>query len=371
MAGLPLDLDMETFESVMTEMDIGELDVIDEVGGDESEGEDVDRRAKDRDRGAKRSRTNSIRNSRERSKSSRNRSRSPRRYGRSRSRDRSRRRSPLKRKSPAKTRAGGAVDFLKDIQEKFGEFEGLKDVKSRVESHTILRNRARDRIENNRVPRRNNSNNHNRQQYPNNQYQNMNNMMQNPMMVQQMGMMNPMMGPGLMQMGMPFQMQMPGEAYNNGLCPPGVDPGMGFNMQPQVPFNQPMMSNPEPPMIAPIPEPSVVPIVEPLRKSPQTQTVAPSGFRNASPPARTTPIDLGNVSSRLLSENRLNLSEYLETQASSSRSLSKTIEARPLKDRSEFYFVFKFYPNLILYLFQLSQSVKRLSTDSITPHNLN
>lgn len=351
MADLPVDLDMENFESVMTEMDIGDLDVIDEVGGDDSEGEDVDRRAKHRDRDAKRSRTSSIRNSRERSKSSRNRSRSPRRYGRSKSRDRNRRRSPLKRKSPVKPR-GGAVDFLKEISEKFGEFEGLKDVKSRVESHTILRNRARDRIENNRVPRRNNSNNHNRQQYPNNQYQNMNNMMPNPMMAQQMGnMMNPLMGPALMmapgpmQMGMPYQMQMSGEVYNNGLCPPGVDPGMGFNMQPQVPFNQPMMSNPEPPMVLPNLESPMEPIIEPVRNSPQIltrTTETSSGFRNASPPARTAPIDLGNVSSRLLSENRLNLSEYLETQASSSRSLSKTIEARPLRDRSEFYFVLSF-----------------------------
>lgn len=335
MADLPPELDMDNFENIMASIDVGDLDVVDEVGGDESEEENERRKSREKD---KRSSTRSIGSSRDRSHVSRNRSQSPRRYGRSRSRsrDRVRKRSPPKRKSPVKSR--GAEDFLKDIQKEFGEFEGLQEVRSKVESHTILRdNRDRNRPGNRPPTVRPRQNNY-QQQQPNNQYQNMNNGMTNQMMMnpmcsnpQMMGMMPNMMGtmigPGP-QMRMGFPMQMTGPGYNDGICPPGIDPGMGFNMQPQPPFipSQPLMQQQQP-----------VPMV--LVPGPQAN---PGGFRNASPPTRNVEIEIGNISSRLLSQNKLNLSEYLETQASSGRGLSKTIEARPLRERSELFLLLLF-----------------------------
>lgn len=347
MAELPPELDMDNFESIIDSIDMGDLDVIDEIGEDDSDKDERDKRRNDRDRERKRSRTRSI-GTRERSHSYRNRSRSPRRYGRSRSRERIRRRSPPKRKSPVKS-SRGVTEFLKDIENKFGEFEGLEEARSKVESQTILKNRDRTRPQNH--PRQNNFHNQQQQRHiPNNQYQNMNNgmpgqmvmpnqnqmMMPNQNQMMPMGnMMGPMMGPAMPQMGMSFPMQMHGP----GLFPPGVEPEMGFNnMQPQVQFmpQQPVAPNPEP-------------------------QIKPTEFRNASPPPRTSDIDLGNISSRLLSENRLNLSEYLETQASSSRSLSRTVEPRPLKDRSEFnFFFFVFFFNL-LYLYKIFPSNLRTS----------
>lgn len=321
MADLPPELDMAHFESVMEGIDVADLDVIDEVGEDESDEErGRDRRERNREKD-KRSRTRSIGNSRERSYVPRNRSRSPRRYGRSRSRsrDRLRKRSPLKRKSPEKSR--GAVDFLKHIQSEFGEFEGLQEVRSKVESHTILRNRDRTRPDNNR-PRPN------PYQQKNNQYPNMNNgqMPNNQMMLNPMAMPNmmggPMMGPVMQPMLVSYPIQMPGPHFNDGICPPGVDPGMAFGMQPQFmpQQQQPMMPVQPAPMMVQMPGPPMA---------------NPGEFRNASPP-RNPEIDLGNISSRLLSQNKLNLSEFLETQAS--RGASKTIEARPLRERSEFRF---------------------------------
>lgn len=327
MQELPKDLQMDNFESVLAgidvgDMDVGDMDVIDEVGGDDSadeENKSEDRNKSRREEKDKRSRTRSIGSNRERSYSSRNRSRSPRRYNRSRSRERRRSRSPIRHRSPIRNRnmpmrkgsGGGAADFLKEMHEQFGEFEGLKEVEKKVISHSIMD--EKDKL---RSPRRNNRNNNRNQNQQQNQYQNMNNggmptnqmnmMMMNPMYNQQiMGMMGTM---------MPQMNQMPFPApYNDGTCPPGVDPtAMGFQPQPFMPQPVPMIPD-----------------------NCMTQ-VNPEAFRNASPPPAAN-IDLGVVKSRLLMQNEMNLSDFLETQAStSSKRIPKTIEPRPLKERGKF-----------------------------------
>ncbi|XP_063708420.1 uncharacterized protein LOC134837039 [Culicoides brevitarsis] len=302
MAELPAELALDNFESAIASIDVCDMDVIDEVG--ESDEEEEPKSKKKRDEKSHRSH----RSSRDRSHGSRNRSRSPRRYGRSRSRDRIRRRTPPKRKSPLKK--GGAADFLKEIQQEFGEFEGLKEVQKKVETHTILNERDRDR---NRVGSRGRNNfyqnNQRRQQNNQSQYQNMNGM-QNQMM------MNPMNGMGMNPMMMmggpvnPYQMQMMDPGYCGGLAPPGVDP-------PVVNYSMP----------GPYMQPQAMPMPEPV--PPVVQNPVVNEGRNASPPPD---IGLGSISSQLLSEDRLPLSEYLETQVN--RCSGKAIEPRSVRERA-------------------------------------
>uniref|UniRef100_A0A336KR98 CSON014295 protein n=2 Tax=Culicoides sonorensis TaxID=179676 RepID=A0A336KR98_CULSO len=309
MADLPPELDFSNFEDAIN----GDFDVVDEVGGDSEEEVSKDKSSeKSKDGKTSRSRTRSIRHSRERSHNSRNRSRSPRHRvrSRSRSRDRTRKRSPpVKRRSPGKK-----LSFLEEIQNKCGNFEELEKVRNEKEGHSSRPNRNFNNFRNNRQQQ---------QQKPYNNYQNnMNNgmppnqmMMMNPEMCnpQMMNMAMPQMG--MPPMGMPFQnpmMPMPGPAdFNNGMY------GMGANMD----FQPQMMVPQSVPVPQPVPQP-VPPVNGPIINAVEC--------RNASPP----PSEIGNITSKLLAQNKMSLSEYLETQAGSNKSsTSKTIEARPLKER--------------------------------------